>query len=320
MGASGEPSTDGGTLFLAGMEELWVVDVEAETVERIERPELGAGDPPHLIARVGDRLAMWAYDVRAIPLDDPSTDAEMLARDGWIFIPAADPNRIWVGYLDRSTGGARGLRELREIDANGNAVTRGVVPPDGAWPYAEVAGGLLFQTPKPTLWDPETGRTLRVYGLEELGDMGDVSGDVLASCPGECGNLLFTDLATGKQRSVPAPAGLKYAVWTGEFSPDGETYAVPVLAREGGWRAFSENAQRLALVSVADGTVSIVDGSTVAPGYVFTAWSASGDHVFLTGGGPETAREVVSYQLGTETVDHLDLDLDVGAFYDVAVG
>ena len=68
----------------------------------------------------------------------------------------------------------------------------------------------------------------------------------------------------------------------------------------------------------------MVSGSTVPPGYVFTAWSPSGERVYLTGGGPatgrepETAREIISYELGDDSAERIDVD--VRDFYDVAAG
>jgi hypothetical protein len=313
-GSTPEPAT----LFLAGTNAMWVVDADDEQVEHLRIPELGAGDPPHLIAPVGDRLALWNYDVASVPAADPSTPPETLAKDGWIFIPAADPDRIWVGFLDPdSPATERGLGELREIDADGDVITRGVKPPEGAWPYAELTGGLLFQGPGPIrLWDPDTDRTVRTYPWHQIGDMGPVSGDLLASCLESCEGLILTDFATGEQRRIAAPEGLAFVAPEASFSPDGTTLAVPVKEAGGGWKSFSTYDRQLALVDLEDETIEIVAGSQAPPGYVFTAWSSDGGEVFMTGGGPETERVIVSYRAGNEGARRLDVQ--VGDFYDIA--
>ena len=307
------------TLFLAGEGEMWVVDVDAERAEHLRVPDLSPGDAPHHIASIGDRVALWGRDVTSVPVDEPSAPPETIARDGWIFIPAADPNHIWVGFLNPERRRDRALGELREIDAQGNVITRGITPPGGAWPYAELSTGLLFQNLRDDeigLWDPGDQRTVRTFSRREIGDMGPVSGDLLAS-GGESGEeLILTDFATGEQRRIPAPRGRAFVVFEGAFSPDGATLAVPVKeAGRGGW---SNSDRELALVSLEDGVTEIVPGSLVPPGYVFTVWSPDGGEVYLTGGGFRTTREIIAYRLGDDRAR--TLAVEVGKFYDVASG
>jgi hypothetical protein len=305
----------GATLYLAGINELWKVDVATEQVEHFHMSQIGAGDPPHLISPIGDRLAMWNYDITSVPMADPGAEPTTLAKKGWIFIPAADPDRIWVGFLDpESPATERGLGELQEIDSTGNAVRRGIVPPDGAWPYAEVGGGLLFQGPGPIrLWDPDTGQTMRTWEWEQIGDMGPVSGNLLASDVYKSGVLRLTDVTTGEQRHIAAPDGFELVAWEASFSPDGKTLAVP-LETIGDRNA----AQQLALLDVETGELELVPGTSVTTGYNLTAWSRDGDEVFLTGGGPESPREIVAYRVGDERATTLDIDVDVGDFFDIA--
>lgn len=315
---AGAPPT---TLYLAAFGEMWVVDVDAERVEHVRMPELeSGGDPPHLIASVGDRLAIWDYDIVSVPADDPSAPPQTLADDGWIFIPAADPDRIWVGFLDRdSPPTERGLGELREIDADGNVITRGIEPPGGAWPYAELTGGLLFQGEAGTrLWDPDTGRTVRSFSWQEIGDAGPVSGDLLASCSEDCAELILTDFASGEQRRIAAPGGLAFVAFEAEFSPDGDSLAVPVKEAGGGWKSYSTYDRELALVDLEAGTTEVLPGSSVPSGYVYTAWSPDGEEVFMTGGDFDTDRVIAAYRVGEEAAR--TLDVRVGDFYGMVAG
>jgi hypothetical protein len=75
------------TLFLAGDGEMWVVDAEAAGAQHLRIPELAAGDPPHRIIAIDDRLALWGYDVLSVPIADPSGPPTTLANDGWVMIP-----------------------------------------------------------------------------------------------------------------------------------------------------------------------------------------------------------------------------------------
>ena len=158
----------------------------------------------------------------------------MLAEDGWIFIPGAARDRIWVGFPGPE--GPPTLGEFREIDERGNVITRDVKPLRGAWPYAELTSGLLFQGPGPlTLWDPEDQRTVRTYPWDKiLGDMGPVRGDMLASCRESCEELILTDFALGTQRHIAAPEGLALVAPEASFSPDGTLLAIPVKKAGGG--------------------------------------------------------------------------------------
>ena len=243
--ASGSRSDQASELFLAGTGEMWVVDPEA--------------------APVGDRLALWSYDVASVPTADPSAPPAVIAEDGWIFIPAADPDRIWVGFLDPGHPPTeRPLGELREIDAEGNVITRDVEPPHGAWPYAELTDGLLFQGPGAIrLWDPDQERTVRSYRWQEIGDMGPVSGNLLASCLESCEELILTDFGAGEQLRIPAPEGLAFVAPEATFSPDGTTLAVPVKEAGGSWKSFSTYDRQLALVSLERGETEVVRGSVI---------------------------------------------------------
>lgn len=307
-------------LFLAGDGELWVVDVDTERARHLGMPALSAGDPPHRIATVGDRLALWGYDVATVPMADPSAPPKTIAKDGWIFIPAVENDRIWVGFLDpESPATEHGLSELREIDADGTVLRRGIVPPGGAWPYAELTSGLLFQgRGGARLWNPEERRVVRSFDWKEIGDMGPVSGDLLASGGGDHGDLTLTDFASGEQRRIQAPAGFDFVAYEAAFSPDGTTLAGPVKAAGGGWRSYSESGRKLGLVDVESGETKIVSGSAVPAGYVFTVWAPAGNQVFLTGGERFAGRTIVSYRLD-ETRARV-LDVTVGDFYDVTAG
>jgi hypothetical protein len=97
--APSAPAVRSSTLFLAGDEEMWVVNAGAERADHLRtRGLLVAGDPPHKIAVIGDHLALWSYDVMSVPVADPAARPTTLAEDGWIFIPGAAQDRIWVGF------------------------------------------------------------------------------------------------------------------------------------------------------------------------------------------------------------------------------
>jgi hypothetical protein len=124
--------------------------------------------------------------------------------------------------------------------------------------------------------------------------------------------MRLTNVRTGVRRDVPAPRGFRFEVWEAAFSPDGRQLAAPVRRRGAGERA----PRRLALVDLASGTARVVPGSRVPRGYTLVAWSASGRHVFITGGERFGARAISAYRLGTARA--CALQVAVGDFYDIA--
>ena len=298
------PPSSGTRLYLAGDGELWVVDVARERVRRLELPRLAPGDPPYRIVRRGDEIVV--YGGTTYRLEGRSLRA--LVRGSWFFLPSAHPDRVWTTFLDpRSPATVNALRAVREVAVDGRVTVPDVRPPGGRWPERAVMSGLLvgMRDGGMLIWDPAT--RARVRRLPPA-DYGPTSRNLIASCPyGRCRALALTDARSGAVDSVPAPRGTGFEVWSGAFSPDGATLAVPV--RSGGRR-------RLALVDVGRRTATVVAGSRVPPGYVFVAWSAAGDQVFVSGGARFSNRTLVAYRPGAPRA--ITLDVEVGDFYGMA--
>jgi hypothetical protein len=303
-------------LFLAGDGELWVVDARAERARRIALPQLAGGDPPHRIVRRGGRLVMWGYDT--LVLDGRAVDRppRTLVAGSWFFLPSAHPDRVWIALLDPdSPATVRGLRAVREITVDGEVTVPDVRPPGGRWPYGAVADGLLFPSRdarRLAVWDPATGKIVRRIAIPDAGDLGPSHASLVTSCAERrCGALRLTDVRTGDHRDVDAPGDLAFEPWAAGFSPAGDVLGIPLRGRGG-----RPTPRRLALVDVAAGTLRVVPGSKVPPGYTFVAWSAAGDHVFLTGGRWTRDRVIVGYRLGGDRAERIDVA--VGPFYDAA--
>jgi hypothetical protein len=291
-GCGGSPrAASGPRLYLAGNGELWVVDVASRHVQHLTRPLLTDADPPHRILARGRRLVMGNE-----------------FGDTAFFLPSLRRDRVWVVDVDPRSSV---VRAVREVTVDGVTTVPAIVPPQRRWPLGAVDGGLLLQSGGGLdVWDPYTGRVVRHLRVD-AGTLGPTSGHVALSCtePG-CHALELTDSRTGASRAVRAPSGFTFEPWGAAFAPDGALLGVPV-------RVVADGPRQLALVDVAHGRVAIVPGSSVAPGYTLTAWSASGQAVFLTGGGAyTTARVLVGYRLGTPSAR--PIRVTVGDFYDVA--
>ena len=299
-------------LVLAGDGEIWVVDVAAERARHVRMLQLAPGDPVHRVVWRGDRFVFWGYATYAAA--EPGKRLERIADDTWFFIPSAHRDRVWVTVLDPSSPETvRALKAVREITVAGRVTVPDVKPPGGRWPQGAVTSGLLFDRhPGWSVWDPRTGE--EVSRLNLGGPLGPTHGDMIASCAAEpCVELWLTDARTGRRRIARAPQGEAFQLSEAAFSPDGRELAAPVNDASA---SPSESPADLALVDVRSLETQIVPGSTVSPYYVFTAWSAEGDQVFITGGERFRPRTIIAYRLGDRTARALDIE--VGDFYDMA--
>lgn len=314
--AGGTPTAEHTKLFLAGDGQLAVVDIEAETARVIQLEQLAPGDPPYRIVRRGRSLVFYGGDTYAVDLGVDSPPRKL--HKSWFFIPSAVEDRVWIALLDPdSPDTVRALSAVAEVTNEGVVMVPPVRPPEGRWPVAAVSAGLLFERPAGglELWDPLTGRTVRQ--LPEAW-WGPTHGNLLAWCdnaaePVRGGHLHLTDVlrAEDRARLAPPPGFAVFRCWDGAFAPDGRTLAVPVSTG-----VHLRGRHALALIDVATGAIKLVEGSAVPAGYVFVAWAASGEEVFLTGGQRLEPRTIVAYRLGEERARKLAVE--VPDFYGIA--
>jgi hypothetical protein len=288
-GGGAAPRAAGPTLYLAGDNELWIVDAGSGRVLHQHRADLGGGDAPHKVLARGRRILVGApYGTRAF------------------FLPSARPNRVWVVDLRRD-GTVLGVRE---VTVDGETTVPATEPPTPRWPLGVVREGLLLEGDESVLvWDPLADRIVRRLTISP-GGLGPTSGDTVTWCTDSyCSTLQLIDLASGAKHDAQSPLHASFEPWEGAFSPDGRTIALPL-------RGAPETPVELGLIDVATGRVAVVPGSEVPGGYNMVAWSASGRHVFLTGGDRGEPRVIVGYRLGTRGASRLDVA--VGDFYDFA--
>jgi len=312
LGCAGEPEQPAEavrpstTLVLAGDGELWVVDVDSAHVERRQTEKLRPGDPPLRVVRRGDRFVFWGFATYSAA--DPLGQLDAIAHDSWFFIPSAHPDRIWLAVLDEDSPATQNaLKAVREVTGDGRVTAPDVRPPGGRWPQGAVASGLIFDVDGAMrLWDPRTQRFVRDV---DVGIPGPAQGDLIASCDNDCRELWLTDLSSNERRVARAPDGGSLEVFAASFSADGRTLAAPL-------GDFHEAPANLALIDLETLQTTVVPNSTVRKGYHFTAWSADGREVFLTGGDRFKTREIVAYRIGDAAARRLPVE--VGDFYGIA--
>jgi hypothetical protein len=261
------------------------------------------------VLRRGDTFVFWGA---GLPAGDPAEGRlAPLAPGAGFFLPSAHPDRIWIPYFDRgSPATAPRFTAIREVDATGRVTVAGEHPPRG-WPERAAAAGILLsqRRPRHLVWDPRTRTVVNVLRASRLGDLGPVHGDTLASCTWPCRALRLTDVRTGAQRRVRAPAGLRFEPSYATFSSTGGELAIPVA---------SGRTRRLALVKTeAPAAVKPVPGSKVPEGYVLTAFSSDDRHVFITGGHGKRA-VIKCYDRSRATAR--TVSVETGPFYGAAAG
>ena len=260
-------------------------------MRHVRQALLDAEDLPHRILARGDRLVMGSE-----------------YGDTAFFLPSLRRDRVWVVDTGFRSGE---VRAVREVTVEGVTTVAAAVPPHGRRPLAAVEGGLLLEADAGLdVWDPRTGHIARRLPVD-VGTLGPTNGRLVVSCtdPG-CHALRLTDARTAATRTIRAPSGFTFEPWSAAFAPDGDRLGVPV-------RVVADGPRQLGIVDIAGGRVAIVPRSSVAPGYTLIAWSASGDEVFLTGGGAyATHRVLVGYRRGAPSAQ--TIGVRVGDFYDIA--
>ena len=282
----------GPKLYLAGDNELWIVDADSGRVWHRFSSQLG-GDPPHRVLARGNRVVIGR------PYGDDA-----------FFLPSARRDRVWVVDLRSDTAT---VSTVREVTVDGETTVAARRTPNPRWPLGAVRDGLLLEgNGQVMVWDPRSDRVVHHLAFP-AGLLGPAAGDIVTACVDTyCPVLRMIDIDSGPVRVARAPSGMAFEPWAGAFSPDEGLLALPV--RGPGKAATAP--RRLALIDVPTGRVAVVRDSEVAAGYNLVAWSADGRHVFISGGERGAPRTLVGYRLGT--VRARALDVTVGDFYDLA--
>ncbi len=242
---------------------------------------------------------------------DAAAPLEPLARRAWFYLPSTHPRRVWLTYISRDSAATDlRFRAVREVTATGHVTVPDVSAPRG-WPERATRSGLLFRPRRGplVLWDPRTRAVVNRLAGARLGDLGPVEEDTLASCVWPCDVLRLTDVRSGDQRRIAAPARRRYEIPYGAFSPDGRRLAVPI-------RTARRPGRELGIVELDSGATRVVPGSRVPRGYTLVDWSRDGRHVFLTGGQWRSDRAIVWYRPAHRRATRVDVRTD--AFYGMA--
>jgi hypothetical protein len=283
----------GARLYLGGDDGLLRVDVDRRSARRVALPAGARGPDNGLVGRDGVVVAVRGGLAYAVP-DRPGRPARPLGPASYA-LASASPGRVW---LVTETGDPGRWFRVREVGLgeSGPVVVTGTLPLERR-PVAGAPGGLLVHLVGPVgglaVWNPRTGRLGRRLGAGTGTPLTVVAARGPAVAWVEGSALHLGDLASGRDRVVPPPAGTDGFATPGAFSPDGWTLAA--VTRVG----FTARPA-LALVDIALASAVRVPGSDGALSDRCSpclAWAPAGDWVFFSRIGPGFG--IGAYRLGT---------------------
>jgi hypothetical protein len=246
-----------------------------------------AGDEPYSMVRVGDSLVVGWSEIFAV---DIATRAATSLGFATIYVPAAEPDRVWMIDWPGGRIGAD-TPQVWQVSLAGEQLTEPVELDAAGFPAFGIPGGLVLESAQGLVsWDATTG------GTDLLSDGGrglvlDVMGEEIAWCNTRCTELHVTDLATSVTESHPVPEGwTTFRVGSGSFqvpstfSPDGERLAAIVENIDGDETGLWVLNRQTGEVQVRGGAGKVVD---------YLAWSPDSQQLFATSWSYGQSRTVV---------------------------
>lgn len=274
-----------------GLTGLIAVDVDRRLAARTVVEGQRAGDEPYSMIKVGGRLVVgWAepYSV------DLATREGISLGGATVFVPAAEPNRVWmIDYPGGRIG--QGDPLVWQVDVvSGEPVSEPTSLPVDLYPAIGIPGGLALQPESGiSLWDSETGSFTRLVS-NGFGSPHDVHGDDLIWCKDQCTQLVVTDTSNMESETFDPPTGYDMFL-TSKVSPDGRTLAA-LVGRQG--REFYQGEAIWLLDRDSKDTSLVSDPETHAEQL---AWAPDGDQLFATSYSyRETRTAVWRYQVGDQ--------------------
>lgn len=248
------------------------VDLDSGERADLELPGQQPGDPPYRLHQMGDLLVygggeIWAYD-------PASGGSPRLIGEATVFLPAAEPDRLWlIDYPGGRIG--QGAPTWRLVDLQGRTLHEGGGSVS-AMPVRGVPGGLALAGSDGSLLRYHIGtRQIADYVGQAGAHLLDVTPHLVAWCEVECRTVEVTDaIRSGTYAQLGAGDVVRFApdgVW---LSPDGARLAAHVeFPDERGAVTYEMRTYDLR----RSGIETVQRG--IPPGPTHGAWSA-GDQFF----------------------------------------
>lgn len=295
--------------FDDGYDGVTIVDVDRGVAVRHPGVGQAAGDQPFRIVRVGDRLIVGWGRIYSAPL---GVGPSRLIGEATIFVPAAEPDRVWL--IDDPGGGLGGGRpRVRSVDTSGRVLLDVPGPEnDVGSPAIGIPGGLALVTGSGlNLWDATTG-TLSHLGSGSASAL-DVDADTLAWCDDGCTKLQLTDVSEPSASNHDTHTVYLDAfgsIVTAELAPDGRYVAVTLAPNNPSDPndPSRQDSQGSVVVIVDTTTGTSTHVTETADADVSVAWSPDSQTLFLASNSYQTGTTDLSrYSLEEGSLEHATL-------------
>lgn len=259
-------------LFDDGLEGLTAIDPDRRLVDHSPVEGQRRGDEPYSMIRVGDRLVVGWGEPHSV---DVETGEAISLGMATIFVPAAEPNRVWlINYPGEGRIGS-GTPDVWQVDVSTGEGLQDPVPLSlGGYPDIGISGGLALQTDTGlALWSIETGQ---ITTLESPGPAfaHAVRGEEVVWCSGDCSRLAVTNTVTLETMQYDLPARYDTFLVSSRMSPDGR-YLAALVGLEG------YQGDGIWILDRDTGEVTVVSDSETHVD--FLGWSPDGNQLFATG-------------------------------------
>jgi hypothetical protein len=287
---------------------MTLVDLDRRVAVRRVLKGNRPGDQPYKLIRAGDALIAGWGGVYATPLDGTRPRVLGDVGEATVFIPAAEPGRVWLIDTAYQRVNEAVTTHYREVDVATGAILLDVPGPSPSvgTPRAGIPGGVALEAPNGVvLWHPgELAMDSRLGRGTSAGLVADAAGDLLASCEAPCTTLSVTD-SDGGNIAVSAGSiipGGRFDAHSARFSPGGRFLAAMAYSR------FSGGAARtLVVVDTSTGTRETVvyhartaveecHGCASLAYPTSLAWGSRG-RVFLVSSDPDSPASIASYDV-----------------------
>ena len=289
-------------LFDDGLDGILAVEPDERLAARSTLEGQRAGDEPYSMIRVGDSLVVGSSEIFAVDIATREPTSLGLAT---IFVPAAEPDRVWMIDWPGGSIGV-GTPTVWQVGTNGEQLTDPVTLDIDGFPAAYgIPGGLAVETDNGIqLWAAASQTARSLPGDSENSQVLDASDNDLVWCRSDCSELVVTDLSTMTTEGFVIPPGFAFVTNSSyasgqHLSPDGRFVAV--LAR----RTDGDDTSLWLLDRANENITTVSDEDTHVD---FLTWGTDWTQIFAT-----------SYSYGLSETTVWRYDLQTGHFASVTL-
>jgi hypothetical protein len=292
-------------MFDDGGDGVVVFDPNDPSGTRGSTPVVGQrpGDQPYRLELDGGRLVVGWGEIYAVDLDSGGSN---LLGEATFFVPAAEPDRVWL--IDYSGGRiGQGALKAWQVSVFGEVLTPQFEIETAGVPGIGVAAGLAIESDTGIqIWDIGAGDIVGSLGLGAsfVSDSTFGHGSALAWCSDRCDELHITDIPSMDDLVFANPMlSTRFSARAARFSGDGRYLAAPTEAGD---------------IVVFDRETGRSDFAFRLPAWnpLSVEWSPSSYEIFATTLLTNGLTTRIAYQLlGSARLETFDVSLSLGSAF-----